>query len=85
MNNLFPPISLTTSEMFELATAINIPVVQKYFHHLAVAQIKALAHGERKVNESAESYLERQAVVRGGLGAIEMLLGIEKPVQRDGE
>lgn len=85
MKPLFPSIELTTSEMYEIATAFHSPSVQKYLRHLATDSINAIVHGRRKDGESAESYLERQAVVQGGLEAIELLLGIEKPVQRDGE
>jgi hypothetical protein len=81
ISKLFPPISFTTTEMTELANKINEPVIQKYLTHLATNTINDLVHGMRKEGESAESFLERKAEVRGGLAAIETLLAIEKPAQ----
>lgn len=76
---LFPTTTFTTTELVELALEFNKPVVKKYLHMLAVTAVRDLAHGQRKAGESAESYLERQAVVSGGLAAIEQLLNIEAP------
>jgi hypothetical protein len=78
---LYPELVMTTTEMVELANKINEPVIQKYLTHLALNCIKELNHATRKEGESAESFLERIAEVRGGLSSIETLLDIEKPAQ----
>jgi hypothetical protein len=80
-NKLFPAINLSTTEMVELAKLATHPTMQKYLSHLARTAIYDIIHAERRENESAESFLERLAVVRGGLVAVETLLAIENPAQ----
>jgi len=84
VEKLFPEPSFTTAELFELAVTIHKPVMQKYLRTLACTAIKDICHGQRKEGESAESYLERQAVVAGGLAVVEQLLNVEPPVANDG-
>lgn len=75
-------LQLSTSEMVVLAEQITHPMVQKYLKFLAHQSIEAIVHGTAKDNESAESYLRRQAVVQGQLAAIETLLMIEAPAKQ---
>jgi len=84
IEKLFPEAEFSTAELYELAATFNKPVVKKYLRHLAVDSVRAICHGQRKDCESAESYLERQAVVSGGLATLEQLLAIEPPVALDG-
>jgi hypothetical protein len=80
-NKLFPAITMSTTEMVELAKLFTHPTMQKYLTHLARSNINDIVHAERKEGESAESFLERVALVRGGLEAVETLLAIETPAQ----
>lgn len=81
LEKLLPKPTLTNTEMVELATAINIPVVQKYLKFLQWEALRDIAGGMPAENESAESYLRRQAHVVGGMAAIEVLLSIEAPAK----
>lgn len=78
-NTLFPVQEFNTAEMQEIAESLTKPAVKKYFFHLAAAAAKGLLMEIRPKNEDAESYLNRQSVVAGGLGVLEELLKIEKP------
>ncbi len=76
-DKLFPPANYTLSEMQDIAAAFNQPAVQKFLKSHAQETMFDIAHASRKDGESAESYLERLAVVSGGLAVYESLLAIE--------
>lgn len=80
INKLFPEKEYTTTELNVIATHLSQPVVKAYLHDLAGRSLKDMVFGQRKPGESAESYLERQAVVAGGLAVLETLLAIESPI-----
>ena len=80
VTQLFPEKEFNTTELTIIAQCLGHPVVKKYFLDLASRNLKAIVFGQRKPGESAESYLERQAVVAGGLAVIEMLLAVELPI-----
>ena len=76
-NTLFPPKEFTTTEMNLIAEQLQKPELRKYLTHLAVESLKSIASGMPKQDETAESYLRRQATVAGGMGVCEALLAIE--------
>jgi len=78
---LIPEVTFTDAEMYELAQVLHTPVLRKYLKHLQTGCIKGIANGLPKPEETSESYVRRQAVVVGGLDALETLLKIEKPSQ----
>jgi hypothetical protein len=77
---LFPEITFTTTELVEIQKHLTQPIIKKYLSSLVSTAVKDLTHSSRKEGESAESFLERRAVVAGGLEAIEQLLAIEPPI-----
>lgn len=74
---VFPEIKFTASELHDIATHLANPAVQKYLQSLAYNAGIDICMGTRKEGESPESYLEREAYVKGGLGVLETLLSIE--------
>lgn len=74
---IFPQIPFTPSELHDIANHLANPAVQKYLHSLAYNAGTDICLGSRKEGESPESYLERVAYVKGGLGVLETLLSIE--------
>lgn len=79
---IFPEIVLNTTEEVLVATALALPAVKKYFHSLANQNGKDIVFGEPFENESAESYLRRQALVKGRLEVLQTLLSIEPAVEQ---
>lgn len=82
LSSIYPELPFTVTEMNEIATAFSNPSVRKYLAHLGIAGLKAIAGGEPKEGESAESYLRRQAVVQGQLAVYQTLLTIEGPAKQ---
>ena len=80
VNALFPEKEFTTAELATIAQCLGHPTIKKYLVELGRRNVKAIVFGQRNSGEAAESYLERQAVVAGGLAVIEMLLAIELPI-----
>lgn len=74
---IFPDIKFSRSELHEIATHVANPAVQKYLQSLAYNAGVDICMSARKEGESPESFLERVAYVKGGLGVIETLLAIE--------
>jgi len=85
---LYPEQQFTSSEMVDIAEALNRPSVKKYLIQLGVRGLKAIAEGQPAIAkidieaESAESFLRRQAVVQGQLAVIQTLLTIEAPAKQ---
>lgn len=79
--SLFPPVQFSNAELMEIAKAMNNPAVKKYLRVQQGEYVKGIANGlpNEATNESAESYVRRQAVVVGSLEVIESLLSIEAP------
>lgn len=76
---IFPEIVLSDSELNIIGTQLDHPVVKKYFHKLAYDLARDLiVNGEPAEGETAESFLRRQAAVRGRLEAFNTLLLVEK-------
>jgi hypothetical protein len=80
LETAFPQQSFTNAELHEIAEAMTKPAVRKYLLSEQRTCIKAIANGEPAKDESAESYLRRQAKVQGGLAVLEGLLSIDRPV-----
>ncbi len=79
---IFPEIILNTTEEVIVANALALPAVKKYFNSLANQNGKDIVFGEPFENESAESYLRRQALVKGRLEVLQTLLSIEPAVEQ---
>lgn len=77
MIDLFQPVNLSDTEQRIIADAMTLPAVQKYLRSLAEAAIKDIVFGDPAINETPESYLRRQALVKGRLEAINTLLQIQ--------
>lgn len=76
---IFPEAEFTKSEMHEIFTHLANPAVKKYLHSLAYNAAKDIILAQRKLDESAESFLFRINAVKGGIGVVETLLSIEAP------
>lgn len=74
---IFPDISLSDTEQTIVANALGTPAVKKYFRSLANQNGKDIVFGEPQINETAESYLRRQAAVKGRLEVLNTLLQIQ--------
>jgi hypothetical protein len=77
-----PDATFSAAEMHQIASVVQDPTLRKYLVHLQKGIIKSIGNGLPKSGETPESYVLRQAVVVGGLDAIETLLKIEKPQQQ---
>jgi len=75
--DLFPLVEFNTTEETVIAEALTNPTVVKYLKSIASALIKDIVLGEPQINETAESYLRRQANAKGRLEAINTLLQIQ--------
>lgn len=77
MTDLFSPIVLSDTEQDIVVAALSQPAVKKFLTSFANDAIKDLSYGEPEINETAESYLRRQARVKGRLEAVATLLQIQ--------
>lgn len=78
MNSVLLPTSdLSSTEQTIIVKAFNEPAVQKYLGNLAKETIMDIVSGEPQINETAESYLRRQATVKGRLEVLNTLLLIK--------
>lgn len=77
MTDLFAPIILSDTEQDIVVTAFSQPAVKKFLTSFANDAIKDLSYGEPDINETPESYLRRQARVKGRLEAVATLLQIK--------
>jgi hypothetical protein len=78
MAQIIPFIFLNDAEQTIVNEHLSDPTVKKYFRSLAYQNITDIILGSPDINESAESYLRRQAVVKGRLEVIETLLSIQE-------
>jgi hypothetical protein len=76
-HDLFPSLELNATEEGIIAEAFANPTVVKYLQFIANGLIKDIVFGEPAINETAESYLRRQANAKGRLEAINTLLQIQ--------
>jgi len=76
ITKIFPDIQLSETEQDIVAKCLTTPAVKKYFHSLAHQNGQDIVFGEPGQNETAESYLRRQAAVRGRLEVLNTLLSI---------
>jgi len=80
MLSFFPKISFSTTEMVQIKEKLSDPLIKKYLTYLAIAESDDLiVNGEPKDNETADSFLRRQAEVRGKVDVLETLLLISEP------
>lgn len=75
--DLFQQVTLSDTEQDVVVAAFSQPAVKKFLTSFANDAIKDLAYGEPAVNETPESYLRRQALVKGRLEAVATLLQIK--------
>lgn len=80
ITTIFPEVGFTTTELLEIQKHFAAPVMKKYLYSLVSTAVRDAVQSSRKEGESAESYLERRAVVMGGLEALNQLLSIEPPI-----
>lgn len=79
MLTFLPKITFSTTEMVQIKEKLSDPLLKKYFTYLAVVESNDLiANGEPKENETADSFLRRQAEVRGKVALAETLLVISE-------
>lgn len=81
----FPVIEFSVTELVQLKEKFSDPLVKKYLTYLAAVESSDLVeNGEPKDGETAESFLRRQATVRGKVEAMVTLLAlsqVEEPAQ----
>lgn len=77
LSQILPPATFTSTELHEIAIHLSNPSVRKYLIEQARICYESIGEGLPMPNESAESYLRRQASVVGSLGALQALLSIE--------
>lgn len=83
IDSLFPKQNFTSTELAEIANAVNQPALKKYFRKVASDIVEGLLLGEPKENESDGAYLRRQARAAGNLETLEILLNIVPPMKTD--
>jgi len=76
-STLLPTSELSATEKTIIVKSFSDPAVQKYLQNLAKEIIMDIVSGEPQINETAESYLRRQATVKGRLEVINTLLLIQ--------
>jgi len=77
MLSFIPKITFVTSELHQIAEKLNDPLLRKYLTYIASVEASdILENGEPKEGETADSFLRRQAEVRGKVAVIEALLSI---------
>lgn len=82
LTSIYPDLTFTATELEEIHKVLGNLNVRKYLIKLGIDWLKAIANGVREDGQSAESFLQQQAVVQGQLAVIQMLLSIELPAQQ---
>lgn len=75
--NIIPNIAMTETELAVAAEHMAQPVVQKYLRMLSYDNAAAIITGSPKDGETSESYLLREAAVKGRLDVLATLLSIQ--------
>lgn len=81
--NIFPSVIISSTDESVINTALSNPSVKKYLTMLAQQSANDILTGEPAIGETAESYLRRQAAVKGRLEVLETLLSIQAVISSE--
>lgn len=78
--NVFPPITMTPTELEIVAAKLSDPAVRKYLKMLANKDASTIVMSAPSDGQTPEDYLRAVARTQGHIEVINALLSIQEPV-----